>query len=612
MMKRLTFLLLLLLLLAGCAVQEQPNNTTASTEVTEPPVSSLLDEASALSQATNGAVSTYRIDGISFDALIPMGDGLLAFHNGDTTALYLLGGRQLEVIATTTLDSLYSPTDLLQCSSSGLALCRNNGSLLFLDATLKEIRATQLPADAIDDPVVSPDLNTVYYCTTSGIQALDLLTGISRPLQQTNAASTQSLTGALFEGQMLRHQITYSDGRITTSLVNVQNGQTVYTGDRLNDLTTSAQNYFLTVDSGSALQFVFGSYDEDPGVLWPAEAITDFMPLPRQNALLALYGNSDGCRLAYYDLTSGKLTGEVTLPGIPQIYSICPGSNGTVWFCAYDDRSQANLLHHWDTTLTPTGDETDYTDTYYTRSSPDADGLAALENRLAELETNLGIDLILGEAAAAAQPWEGAFTTEYLVPVYEAWLPQLESALQQFPEGFLAGTVSDQLHIILVRSIHGRLENGYTDEVSGIQYWHNGETYIALCLTDDPTETLYHTLGYLIDTRVLTACAAYKEWNKLNPAGFSYDNSYLANQNRTDWQYLQENDRSFIDMFSMSFAREDRAQIFEYAITAGNEAYFRSETMQRKLKTLCDGIRQAYGLKKDPRSFPWEQYLSNA
>ena len=58
----------------------------------------------------------------------------------------------------------------------------------------------------------------------------------------------------------------------------------------------------------------------------------------------------------------------------------------------------------------------------------------------------------------------------------------------------------------------------------------------------------------------------------------------------------------------MSFPREDRARILEYAMTPGNEAVFASETMQRKLATLCQGIRQAFDLEADQICL-WEQYL---
>ena len=59
----------------------------------------------------------------------------------------------------------------------------------------------------------------------------------------------------------------------------------------------------------------------------------------------------------------------------------------------------------------------------------------------------------------------------------------------------------------------------------------------------------------------------------------------------------------------MCYAREDRAQIFEYAMQAGNQEVFASDTMQKKLLTVCKGIRDAFGWKKTEGAFPWEQYL---
>ena len=62
----------------------------------------------------------------------------------------------------------------------------------------------------------------------------------------------------------------------------------------------------------------------------------------------------------------------------------------------------------------------------------------------------------------------------------------------------------------------------------------------------------------------------------------------------------------------MSFPKEDRARILEYAMTEGNEHYFQSKTMQSKLRQLCIGIREGFGLKKSPDTFLWEQYLQES
>ena len=59
----------------------------------------------------------------------------------------------------------------------------------------------------------------------------------------------------------------------------------------------------------------------------------------------------------------------------------------------------------------------------------------------------------------------------------------------------------------------------------------------------------------------------------------------------------------------MSFPKEDRARILEYAMTPGHEALFQATQMQAKLSQLCQGIREAYGLKKAEETFLWEQYL---
>ena len=114
---------------------------------------------------------------------------------------------------------------------------------------------------------------------------------------------------------------------------------------------------------------------------------------------------------------------------------------------------------------------------------------------------------------------------------------------------------------------------------------------------------------HLIDTIVLGGSSAYDTWDLHNPTGFTYDYDYAANRNRNSTAYLLDNSRYFIDMYSMSFPKEDRARIMEYAMTEGNGALFQTEAMQGKLHTLCLGIREAFGLEDWPEPLRWEQYL---
>ena len=50
-------------------------------------------------------------------------------------------------------------------------------------------------------------------------------------------------------------------------------------------------------------------------------------------------------------------------------------------------------------------------------------------------------------------------------------------------------------------------------------------------------------------------------------------------------------------------------RIMEYAVMEGQEEVFSSNTMQKKLKTLCRGIRSAFGLSNVSEALLWEQYL---
>jgi len=124
-------------------------------------------------------------------------------------------------------------------------------------------------------------------------------------------------------------------------------------------------------------------------------------------------------------------------------------------------------------------------------------------------------------------------------------------------------------------------------------------------------KALYHELCHLIDTQVFSESNAYDEWDRLNPRDFEYDYDYLTNLERTSQEYLQDHCRSFIDMYSMSFPKEDRARIMEYAMTEGNEHLFRSPMLQAKLALLCIGIREAFQLENCEDPLPWEQYLQN-
>ena len=133
---------------------------------------------------------------------------------------------------------------------------------------------------------------------------------------------------------------------------------------------------------------------------------------------------------------------------------------------------------------------------------------------------------------------------------------------------------------------------------------------IELVLDENLERNFYHGMYHFLETRILSNSSALYEWNTLNPKDFAYDNNYITNQERTDISYIEGEQRYFIDVFSMSYAKEDRARIFEYACMPGNEEVFKSPTLQEKLRRIRDGICTAYGLKAGEAASLWEQYLT--
>ena len=136
-----------------------------------------------------------------------------------------------------------------------------------------------------------------------------------------------------------------------------------------------------------------------------------------------------------------------------------------------------------------------------------------------------------------------------------------------------------------MRSILGRESvDGTLAEAVGLQYWDdNANTY--LCLSVQPEQlacNACHEMSHIIDSRVLTFCKAYDDWEKLNPKGFQYNYGSVSDLSVADRRWTVSSDRAFLDLYSMTYPKEDRARIMEYAMADGYEASFRSETNLRK------------------------------
>lgn len=606
--------LAVILLFCGCANEGASEVNGGASTTTTGPVSAnpgLYIPQSSAEQASGGAVRSFRLDGDGYYGCILLGaDMILLRQNGDAGELSLYRGENLEHFKTVSLGENVTPAvEQLQISQQGIAYYDSiNKAMAFLDANLVETKRVSLSEDVTGSAWLSEDWKKVYYCTAKGISVMDLQTHISYLLKEQEAAN-QELTGIFGAGELLRYVVETKEDQKKNYLVEAASGVIMQEGDRFNDLQTQDNHYFLPQSASGVTLMRFGT-EETHRVLWPAEADEPVTMLFPNNATVTAQADGNHMALAYYDLGSGNRTAAVKLEGVTEVFGLQGDGQAGLWFFG-KGANGSELLYHWDTAKSQTADETVYTEPYFTRENPNEQGLAECAVRAKELADRFGIEILIWKDAADASPKDYVFTEAHITQAYDAYLSKLEQMLSTFPEGFFKKTPEGKLRFALVQGISGKPEWGGLESTTVLQFWDDSMPVIALVMSDSPEADFYHGVAHFMETRIMSKTTYFYEWYTLNPHDFDYDNSYVLNLQREDSPYIHGEERHFIDLFSMSFAKEDRARIFEYACLPGNEEYFETEAMQEKLERICKGIRKAFGYQKTETPFLWEQYLKN-
>lgn len=623
-MKRLPVLLLVCLLLCGCA--SKASASTAAIATTEPlsttgqaaePVG-LYDAGSELEAKYQGAVRVYPLTLPDTYGMRAMGDGLLILSGSETTTLTLLTGKELSAAASVPLDFfLHSEDPSLQINRGELSyfdpLSRQT---VVLDASLKAVSHIAAPEDLVGSPILSADRNTLYYCTSNAIRAWDLETGIRRCVKELTYQE-QTVTGLCMEDTVLQCRV-LDNGRERTFLLSTETGLLLYEQEGSLTLCSNGSRYFVSFPNGMIQEMLFGEGEADPQVLTPADITASGFFLDEQNAVVTVSTPSYGeIQLDYYVLETGNRRSVLSLESEYAPIAIVDTTGDDLYILIHSADYGCEVLYRWDISAGSAlliNDATDYTGAYYTAESPDRNGLAQCQAYASEISNKYGIEVLIWEDAVAVQPWDYDFELEYLVPVIQRELELLDKRLAQYPDGILTATASHftSLNICLVRQLTGTAESGSLDTATGLQFLDGTDAYITLAAGPYSEQALYHELFHAMETHILNESIAFDQWESLNPSGFSYDYDYRANAQRDSGVYLTPENRAFVDTYSMSFPKEDRARIMEYAMLAGKKDLFQTETMQAKLLKLCEGIREAYGLKKSEETYLWEQYLNKS
>ena len=203
-------------------------------------------------------------------------------------------------------------------------------------------------------------------------------------------------------------------------------------------------------------------------------------------------------------------------------------------------------------------------------------------------------------------------------------LDSLEEILDCFPDDFFTQLCYGDIRGMRIY-LCGDISSGHSDminEPSGFVNIINNHNVIVLnCnYSWDFSYTVGHEISHLIDQR-LTFIHTYDgksefsdgKWNSFNPDSFSYDDSY-ANYNPDDPS--SHISGYFIDSYGMTFATEDRSEIFGTAIDdyingIYDDARFTDDSpIRNKLDYYSRCIRDGFDTKGWPDTMAWESVLT--
>lgn len=611
-MKRCFALLMaVVLLLSGCGgrknMDEQPEQTTTPTTAAPPPPPFVeYQQGSSIETLTNGAVCSYSVQGGGYYAMLPM-EGKLLLLSGDEE---------------TTLTQISEDGSVIQCTASGCLLSLDTlwntdlglsyydaqkHNLVFLDGSLKESLRISLPEQMNHAPKLSQDGQLAYYYDAESLRCLEVRTGIARLLKESRYTK-QQVTKLHFGGEILECEVSDAAGDLTL-FVSTQNGETLFSAQTPVELQSQGQEYFARWYEGEVELHLLGNRGDTIHRLTPPEEGI-YQPLLGSGLLVSYTADGTGLNLMCYQLETGNQLSKVQLPGFSAPVGMLT-KEGKVWFMCRNLETGEDGLYSWDPSGAMQELESSFLSPYYTAQSPDKDGLKQLQDRVKEMSSTYGVRIKIWEDADSPLPDDYSVTTEYMVNIYETYLPVLEKALNTMPTSVYKKlgkqSQNGKLSIYLVREIYGPNELGRLTAEDGVHFWSDGSSYLLLRMNDKLERSFYHELFHAMDSYIITEIKAYDDWQKLNPSGFAYDYSYITNEARDPKNYLDPDNRAFIDLYSMSYPKEDRARIMEYAMLEGNEDYFTSKTMKKKLETVCKGIRKAF--KLEDGDYLWEQYL---
>lgn len=591
-MKRWIFVLLVCVLLTACGTGETTEPTqTSDTETTLTPGPT---EPNLLVSRAAG-LSVYELEEDLCAGIMPWGQDRYALFT-TSGKLHLLTGEDLTEEKVRDLECTLSMDDpSIRIGDDKLCYFdRTRDAYVTLGWNLTELSAISIRDEVVAGPLMDEAFGVIYYATADGIRVLDISTGNSRLLRQEHQTIT-SLEGLDFEGVNLHYKRLLENGVEQDCFIRTDDGALVDVATLNGELVTWGRNYAAVMEFRLPLtryrEILCGSLDGSPSrlvtsgehenILFTGNGTVLLQDQVHPGLVLELYDLETGDRIAYYSRTDWN-----------DPFSNARYDGDSLWLWT----GERNTFYRLDVSEYQSVEGT--LEPLYTLSSP-----APLEEAGAMAQTiadtyGVGIELASSDNRTTGVNYDS--WPDYRPQEYEEALKVLKRTMSAFPAGFFQKL---KLTVRLIDEFDPAqpLPKGTGELIVGTP------RVMELSICDNMVEIFYHELFHAMELYITSETNRLSKWTELNPEGFSYAGSAVPYE--TGELAQSEFLSAVADDYGLVSAREDRAQVFLYAMLPDQADRFQSEVMQTKLSTLCTAIRYAWGWRKTQTQFPWEQYL---
>lgn len=316
-------------------------------------------------------------------------------------------------------------------------------------------------------------------------------------------------------------------------------------------------------------------------------------------------------------LSQTKLPEEVATVIYEPIWSEADGG----YFFIVIDNTGKDILLFWDMSIPTVGESLTLESAYEENAPVDSIVSQDLLDRAATIGETYGVEILLGDQTEESYG-NYNMAREMNESYIEEGLDAVEEALSKYPAGFMGQLLYGnqrelEIHLtgaFTVKELPEGEINGFTSYI-GLAQEQEWKTVIVvdITMTGSIEQTLHHEIMHVIDNKMtfdanVREDAFYSEeaWNALNPADFTYVEDTF---NLPESVYTDGYESYFIDIYSRTTAKEDRARIMEYAMIGADWAFSASPGRYAKLEYICQCIRDTFNTEGWPEQTIWEATL---